>query len=483
MVEEKTREFFSSRMGLILAGIGMAVGTGNVWRFPRVAGKNGGLAFIIVWLLALFLWSIPLMMAEMLIGKKSRKGPIGAFSSYAKKGHTFLGAWVSFVTLAIMFYYSVVAGWCLRYFTYFIAGMVPSSALAAASLWKSFTNTPWQTILFHLLAILAASFIVSRGIKGGLERANRYLLPALLLMLLGLLFRALTLPGASAGLSYLFELDTASFFKAKTWLEAFSQSAWSTGAGWGLLLTFAVYSSSKENNSAADCTIIGLSNNLASLLAALVVIPTVFALSHGQGAAEAVLSKGSTGLTFTSLASLFGSLDGGWFIGGVFFLALFFASMTSLISMFELGCRTLMDWNLPRKRAVQAVAILAFILGIPSAVSLSFFNNQDWVWSLGLLVSGFFIALAVIEHGVEDSAKEIFASRAWLDKKLWSFNIRYFIPAAFVLLTTWWIYQGTTLDEAVAWYNPIARYTPGTVIVQWLVVLAVLYYLNDKMKP
>jgi SNF family Na+-dependent transporter len=221
LVKNEKRELFSSRLGLVLAGIGMAVGTGNIWRFPRIAGKNGGLAFIIAWLLALFVWSIPLMMAEMIIGRESRKGPVGALRSFAGEKFTFLGAWVSFVTLAIMFYYSVVAGWCLRYFTYFVVGMVPKNAQAASEWWKAFTATPWQTIFFHLTAISIAAYVVSRGIQAGLEKANKVLLPALFVMLVGLVIRALTLPGSWEGVRFLFQLDPTDFLKAKNLVGGF----------------------------------------------------------------------------------------------------------------------------------------------------------------------------------------------------------------------------------------------------------------------
>ncbi len=472
------QEFFSSRMGLVLAGIGMAVGTGNIWRFPRIAGKNGGLAFIVCWLLALFIWSIPLMMAEMVIGRESRKGPVGALRSFAGEKFTFLGAWVAFVTLAIMFYYSVVAGWCLRYFTYFVAGMVPTDATAATNWWNAFTGTPWQPILFHFLAMVIAAFVVAQGIQAGLERANKVLLPALFVMLVGLVIRALTLEGSWEGVRFLFHLDTSAFLQAKTWLEAFSQSAWSTGAGWGLLLTFAVYSDVRESKPATDCTIIGFSNNLASMLAALVVIPTVFALSGTTQAAKDILSKGNTGLTFTSLASLFGGISAGWLFGAIFFLALFFAALTSLISMVELGARMLIDFGMDRRKAVTTIGIIAFLFGIPSAVYMPFFNNQDWVWGVGLLVSGLFIAIAVILRSVSECADMIFPKESTIDRQLWSIAITFIIPIMFVILTGWWLHQGATWETKIAWYNPIAQYSPGTVLAQWALALAVLISLN-----
>jgi len=476
----KMTERFSSRTALLLAGIGMAIGTGNVWRFPRVAARNGGLAFLLLWLLALFLWSIPLLIAEMAIGRRTRKGPIGAFSAFAGTKHTWMGAWVAFVTLAIMCYYSVVAGWCLRYFTYFLTGTLGQGTDANA-LWQAFSSSAPQTIFFHILAMAITAYIVSRGIQNGVEWANKYLLPALLIMLCGLVVRALTLDGAWEGVRYLLKFDPADLGRAKTWVEAFSQSAWSTGAGWGLMLTFAVYSDEKKSHPATDCTIIGLSNNAASLLAAFVVLPTVFALAGSHSQATEILSKGNEGLTFVSMASLFTKIPLGGLFGCIFFLALFFAALTSFISMVELGTRTLMDFGLKRNRAVIAIAILGVVAGIPSAISRSVFDNQDWVWGVGLLVSGLFVALAVRLHGIDDTATETFPADSVTGIALWKFALTVTVPVAFVALTGWWLFQCASWETGIAWWWPIARYTPGTVLLQWAVVLAILYGLNKTI--
>lgn len=479
MTNENT-EFFSSRMGLILAGIGMAVGTGNIWRFPRIAGKNGGSAFLIAWLIALFVWSIPLMIAEMHLGRKTRKGPLGAFGAVSKYKYTWMGGWIVFVTSAIMFYYSVVAGWCLRYLTYFLAGMGPSSSQEAAQLWKTFSTTPWQTALFHIISIVFAAGIVVRGVQQGIEKANKYLLPGLFIMLTLLGIRALTLDGAWQGVTYLFHFDSSKLADATTWLEAFSQSAWSTGAAWGLLLAFAVCAKKEDSAPASDCLLIGFSNNLASMLAAIVVIPTVFALSSTQADAVGILNQGNTGLAFTSLASLFSKISYGSLAGTVFFLALFTAATTSLISMVELAARTLIDFGFDRKKAVITVTILTIFFGIPSAVSMKFFNNQDWVWGVGLLVSGLFTAVIVSIHSVKEMAQEIFASESAIDSWLWQTSIRYTVPISFFLLTGWWLYQGTGYEK-IPWWQPFAQWTPGTVLLQWLIAGTALYLLNEKM--
>ena len=473
-------EFFSSRMGLILAGIGMAVGTGNIWRFPRIAGKNGGSAFLIAWLLALFIWSIPLMIAEMHLGRKTRKGPVGAFARISENKRTWMGGWVVFVTSGIMFYYSVVAGWCLRYLTYFAAGYNPSDSIAAATLWKSFTSTPWQTILFHTISIVFAAIIVIRGVQNGIEKANKYLLPALFAMLSLLCIRSLTLPGAWSGVRYLFHFDGSKLLNATTWLEAFSQSAWSTGAAWGLLMAFAVCAKEEDSSPASDCLVIGLSNNIASMLAALAVIPTVFALSSSQAAAIGTLSQGNTGLAFTSLASLFSQIPYGTLAGTVFFLALYIAATTSLISMVELASRTFIDFGYTREKAVKTVTTFVIVFGIPSAISMKFFNNQDWVWGVGLLVSGLFTALAVSLHSPSKMADEIFTSEGSMDSRLWQLSMKYIIPVTFVFLTGWWLYQGTGYEK-IPWWQPIAQWTPGTVILQWSIALIALFLLNKDL--
>ncbi|MCZ6602623.1 MAG: sodium-dependent transporter, partial [Planctomycetota bacterium] len=318
------REQFSSRWGLILAALGMAIGTGNIWRFPREAAKHGGGAFLIAWIVALFVWSIPLLMVEFAIGKSTRRGTIGAFAKFLGPGHAWMGAFIGFCTLAILFYYSVVTGWCLKYF---VATVIEPSTLQAdpETYWKSFTNSSWsvfwseerslQPIIYHGLAILAGAAIVAAGVVKGIQRANRIFIPALFILLIIAAIRACTLDGASRGIEYLFHIDIAHLKNYETWLAAFSQSAWSTGAGWGLILTYAVYTREKEDV-ALNSFLTGLGNNSASLIAALAVIPVVFALLP-QEEALAVMKQGNEGMTFTWLPQLF---LGGQMPGGRFFL-------------------------------------------------------------------------------------------------------------------------------------------------------------------
>ncbi|MCK4549767.1 MAG: sodium-dependent transporter, partial [Candidatus Krumholzibacteria bacterium] len=247
------KETFTSRWSLLLAALGMAVGTGNIWRFPRVIAQNGGAPFLIPWIIFLFLWSIPLLMIEFGIGKKTRMGTIGAFGSMNRR-HTWMGGFVGFCTLAITFYYCVVTGWCFRYtFASLVDivsgwsgsdGCLPGGGLWGSertSFWTSFNASGWQPVLFHLIGVLAGSYIIYRGVVNGIERANRILLPALFLLLIVAVVRAVSLPGASAGLEFLFGMRWGALLDYRIWLQGLTQSAWSTGAGWGLILTYAVY--------------------------------------------------------------------------------------------------------------------------------------------------------------------------------------------------------------------------------------------------
>lgn len=195
------KEIFASRWGIIFAGLGMAVGTGNIWRFPRIVAQNGGGAFIIPWLLFLFLWSIPLLIVEISIGKKTRLGVIGSFGKIMGRNFSWMGTFVAFVTTAIMFYYSVVTGWCLKYFiaTTF-QGLIRKDSL---QFWHGFTSS-WEPILFHLLAISIGALIIYGGVVKGIERANKILIPSLFFILIIACVRAITLPSAFQGLNFLF---------------------------------------------------------------------------------------------------------------------------------------------------------------------------------------------------------------------------------------------------------------------------------------
>lgn len=466
---------FSSRWGTLVVMLGMAVGTGNIWRFPREAANNGGGSFLIPWVIFLLLWSVPLLLVEFAMGRAARRGPIGAFAKLFGKGRAWMGAWVAFTATAIMFYYSVVMGWTLRYLWASISRGVPmTSPAAATSFWEGFVGTP-SAVLFHGLAMALGVWVVARGIQG-IERAVRLLIPGLFVLVLVLAVRAITLPGAGAGLAFLFTPHWGDLKHASVWVAALTQNAWDTGAGWGLALAYAVYLREKEDT-ALNAFVLGFGNNTVSLLAGVMVLCTVFAVM--PEAKDTIIGAGNEGLTFIWVPQLFGQMPGGAVFMVFFFLALFIAAWSSLIAMIELATRVLMDAGLSRRKAIPIVGIAGFLLGLPSALSLPFFRNQDWVWGVGLILSGFFFAYGVVRYGV-DRFRTAFVNQPGSDITIgrwWNWAMGLVMIEA-VVLTVWWLYQAVQTDDLGATLTPFSSFNVGTVLVQWAVVLVALLALN-----
>ena len=465
----------SSRWGTLVVMLGMAVGTGNIWRFPREAANNGGGSFLIPWVTFLLLWSVPLLLVEFAMGRAARRGPIGAFAKLFGKGRAWMGAWVAFTATAIMFYYSVVMGWTLRYLWASISRGVPmTSPEAATSFWEGFVGTP-SAVLFHALAMTLGVWVVARGIQG-IERAVRLLIPGLFVLVIVLAIRAVTLPGAGAGLEFLFTPHWADLKHASVWVAALTQNAWDTGAGWGLALAYAVYLREQEDT-ALNAFVLGFGNNTVSLLAGVMVLCTVFAVM--PEAKDTIIGAGNEGLTFIWVPQLFGQIPGGAVFMVFFFLALFIAAWSSLIAMIELATRVLLDAGLSRRRAIPLVGIAGFLLGLPSALSLPFFRNQDWVWSVGLMLSGLFFAIGVLRYGV-DRFRTRLVNRDGSDLEIgrgWNVVMMFVVLEALVLMF-WWLSQALDMTDLASTLTPFSSFNVGTVLVQWVVVLVALLALN-----
>ena len=503
---EQTEQRFSSRWVMMLTMLGMAVGTGNIWRFPRIAAQNGGGEFLVAWIVFLFMWSIPLILVEFNVGRMTRTGPVRAFARLMGPRWAWMGAWVAFVATAIMFYYSVVAGWTMRYVVASAFGEVPRSEPGA--FWAEFT-TSWAPVVGHAIAIGLGAFVVARGVKA-IERVASILMPMLIVLVVILTVRAVTLPGASEGLAYMYGVEWARLGEARIWLEALTQNAWDTGAGWGLVLVYAAYLRQKEDT-ALNAFILPMANNTISLMAGMMVMCTVFSVIPGLVAsfatnpealaaypalAEAVASgealshdvvrrtifgAGNEGLTFVWIPQLFAQLPLGRVLMTLFFLALAFAAFTSLMAMIELATRVLVDAGMTRARAIRWVAAVGFLLGVPSALSLDVLHNQDWVWGVGLMLSGLFFAIAVITYGVRrfreeqiNHADSDIRIGRWFDVVL-----GVLVPLQAVVLIGWWIYQ----VRGEGWLNPFGIENLGTILLQWGLVLVVLVLLNRRLIP
>ncbi len=469
-----SKDFFSSRWAFLLAAMGMAVGAGNIWRFPRLAGQYGG-SFLIPWIIFLFLWSIPLIIIEFSIGKKLRLGVIGAFSKGLGKKYAWLGWFVGMCTIGIMLYYSVVCGWSLKYMvTSLFSG---DQSINYQEQWQSFTSNNAESIIYYLTAVLIGGTVIYRGISSGIEKATRILIPSLFALLILAALRALMLPNAFEGLNYFFRVRTEDLLNYKVWLEALSQSAWSTGAGWGLILTYATYVKQKEDI-VSNSVMTAIGNNLASIVAGLAVIPTVFALSPGTDSAMKALQSGNQGLTFIYIPQLFEQMTGGKYFAVLFFLVLFIAALSSLLSMLELGVKLLMDYGKNRKKATIQVCSLTAVAALPSALSLSFFNNQDWVWGVGLLLSGLFFIFFVVKYGIKlfikDFVPEIRIS-PYILKMLAGVML-----LEFIFMFSWWFIQSVGWYPE-SWWDPFAEFTIGTCLFQWGLLIGAGLLFNHRL--
>ena len=491
-LDSSVHQRFSSRLGLIFSVLAISIGTGNIWRFPRIAAQTGGErgagAFLIAWVIFLFLWSIPLIIAEYALGRRSRLGPVGAFTALVGGRFAWMGGFVAFVTAAITFYYSVIVGWCFYYFVQVVATPLPVSTRSAMDTWEKLNDGPWP-LVFHALAITLGGAVAWRGIRS-IEKVNKVLMPLLLLAIAVSLGRALTLDGAMEGVTYLFTPEWSQLAKPRLWLEALTQNAWDTGAGWGLFLTYGAYMRRNQpivRN--AFWTAIG--NNAISLTAAVMVFGTLFAvLRHGAGMSGAEVldiarSSGpaSTGLTLIWMPQLFAQMEFGRLLACVFFLGLALAGFTSLIAHLELQIRVLVDAGRSRASAILLVVVAGFVCGAPSALNLTFLENQDFVWGVALMISGGFIAFAAMRYGVERLRRQEILDTAQ-DVRLglwWDRVLTYFIPGAALILLVWWLSLSATVYAPDAWFDPLNPTSVMTCLLQWGVAGGLLWALNRRL--
>ncbi len=486
-------EEFSNRWGIILASLGMAIGAGNLWRFPRLAGQYGG-SFILLWILFLFVWSIPLLLAEFSIGKKYKLGVIGSFGKLAGHKLTWMGFFITICTLGIAFYYSVVTAWSVEYlfistknlYIDVVEGISLAHTLKSnpdflTTQWLELSSGNYLTVLICIAIILAGVFVIGRGVKAGLEKANQILIPSLFVLLIIVAAYALSMEGGTKGLEYMFAIDWQSFKNPTIWIEALSQSAWSTGAGWGLMITISSYTRAKEDVTLN--TLIGaFGNNSASILAGIAILPAVFAMSTSDSEAISFLQSGSQALTFTIIPKLFSTIPGGGIMTVMFFLALTLAAFSSFLPMLELLKSNLMTFGMAQ-RTVTALVLIAFIIfGLPSAYSLEFFSNQDWVWGLGLIVSGVFISIATSIHGPIRFKRELIDLDSDFKLSDLYFQVMIYINIALgIFLIYWWMSQGYSSNP---WFtdqgrwNWIDTYSNASIVTQWGVVILLGLILN-----
>ncbi|SOC20980.1 sodium-dependent transporter [Thalassospira xiamenensis] len=436
------REHWGSRLGFILAAAGSAVGLGNIWKFPYMAGENGGGAFLLIYLALVFTIGLSVMLAEMVIGRMAEKNAIGAFAKL--KGGVwplvgFCGVAAAFIILS---FYSVVAGWTISYMVKSITGALAIEDPAAlGSIFGGFISDPVSPLIYHALFMALTIFVVLAGVGSGIERASKILMPALFALLLILIVRSVTLPGAGEGIAFLLSPD----FSKVTWTtvsEALSQAFFSLSLGMGAMITYGSYLSKKENIASSAGWVTLLDTSVA-VMAGLLILPAVFAFGFDPSAGP--------GLTFITLPAVFAHMPMGSVFAFMFFLLLGIAALTSAVSILEVVVAYFVDdRGISRKSASIVVGVIIFLLGIPSSLSLGimgeftifglgFFDLMDYISSKLLLpIGGLFISLFV-GWVVWGKAKEDIAAHngvvpGWIN--VWGIIVKFIAPLAiaFILL-------------------------------------------------
>ena len=405
---------FSGRMGLIFAAIGAAIGTGNIWRFPRMVGANEGGTFLIPWLIFLFAWSIPLVIAEFALGKRSRTGTIGTFRIFAGRHFAWMGLWTAWISTAIGFYYAVVAGWCLKYFQLGISNGLVGDDVDTQLVWNEFLQSSGNVIFFQFLVIGITLLAIWKGAKA-IEKVNVILMISLFVLLfmsLGLSLWMDMSDGTLDGFLFMFTVKWSSLSDPAIWINGLSQSAWSCSAGMGMAITYSVYMR-KDEDTTLNAFTMGLANNSISIIAGLTVLSAIFAVSDNP---LDTVTNGSSAITFLALPEVFAQAPGGsigaWVMMSGFFLALSFAALTSMISTVELCVRNFVDHGYEREKSVLLTSIAILIFGLPSAMLWitiapdgtafpQFLEVQDHIWGYGLMFSGLFIAFTIWKYGYQ----------------------------------------------------------------------------------
>ncbi|HRJ31279.1 MAG TPA: sodium-dependent transporter [Cyclobacteriaceae bacterium] len=351
----ENRGQWGSKFGFIMAAAGSAVGLGNIWRFPYITGQNGGGAFVFVYILCVLLVGLPLLYNETALGRLTGKNTVGAFKDTG--ANKFWQITAGFLALSVSFfvlsYYGVIAGWTIGYiiseFTDFIKDF------------ETFRSNALYVIPFFALFMVITVYIVQAGVSGGIEKASKILMPILFILIVLVIFRSITLPGAMEGVKYYLTPDFSKI-NGNTILAALGQAFFSLSIGWGIMITYGSYLP-KSNNIISSGLWVGSMDTLVALLGGLMIFPAVFAFGKDPA--------GGTTLVFQVLPEIFNAMPaGGNIVGALFFLLLCIAALTSSISMIEVPASYLIDekkWS--RKKAAWIIGILAFLIGIPSALS------------------------------------------------------------------------------------------------------------------
>ena len=391
MAEQSIHGMWSSRLIFVLAAAGSAVGLGNIWRFPYVTAENGGGAFVLVYLGCIALIGVPIVIAEVVLGREGRQSPINTMAELSRRSgrSTFwqvvgwMGAGTGFIILSV---YSVIAGWVMAYVVRMASGELAGvDAASAGAAFEGFTQDATSVLGWHTVFMILTMFIVARGVGRGIEVAVKYLMPALffLLSMLAVYSVVTTGPAFAEGLAFMFSFK----FEQLSWaavLLAMGQAFFTLSLGMGTMMAYGAYMPSKASIPRTAAMIAVLDTSVA-IMAGIVIFPLVFA--------NDLTSSSGPGLMFVTLPIAFGQMTGGQIFGTIFFVLVSFAAVTSSISMIEPACAWLVErTRLSRPKVAALLGAIAWLLGLGSAFSFNYWNDLQLIGGLNFFESMDYLA-------------------------------------------------------------------------------------------
>lgn len=437
---------FGTKIGIILATAGSAVGLGNVWRFPFMTGQNGGAAFIIIYFLFVLVLGIPGMVSEFIIGRHSQANAARAYGNISGrrtwKAIGYLGILTSTIILG---FYAVVAGWCLQYLIASFAGHLSGDADYVLNYFLSFSSNPWKPCLWGVAFVVITHLVIVRGIRQGIERASKLLMPLLLFLLLVIVVASCLLPGASEGIRFLFMPDFSKVTHSVL-LEALGQAFFSLSLGTACLCTYASYFA-KDVNLTKSATQIALLDTLIAILAGLMIFPAAFSVG--------VQPDSGPSLIFITLPNVFQQAFGsmpvvGYIIGVLFYALLVFAALTSTISMHEIGTAFFHEeFHLSRRHAATILTVACSIIAVFCSLSvgavpdiqlfgMSLMDFCDFLTAQIMLPGGAFLTSLLLGWFTEQqTVRDEFTNGGTVGLSLfraWRFSIRYIVPLCILLI-------------------------------------------------
>ena len=370
MAELGNRDSFGSKFGVIAAAAGSAVGLGNIWRFPYVAGENGGGAFLLVYLAFIVAIGIPVMLSEFIIGRRAQANPFGAFKKLAPgKPWSLVGLMGVAAAFFILSFYSTIAGWTMEYIYNSVTNAFSGkSATELTQMFDRFKSSTFRPVAWQLIFMALTAAIVLGGVKRGIEKYAKILMPILVILIIALCIRAVTLPGSGEGLAFLFKPDFSKL-NMNVVLQALGQAAFSLSIGMGTLITYGSYIR-KDNNLTTTAVQVSAADTIIAILAGVMIFPAVFAFN--------IQPNEGPGLVFIVLPNIFEQMPGGYFFSLIFFILLTVAALTSSISVLEVVVAYFLEeFNITRKKATIIATIAISIIGVICTMSWGPLSDID----------------------------------------------------------------------------------------------------------